>query len=227
MSTELIRAGSTGSLVANQDRDDPFSIVFAPARPALAAAMQLHPLLRLIGTPLLDVGHAAKHRDAALERCAAIPRDKEMYAARKQFEAAEQEPAPEPWLHAAIGLTLDSMPGAESLPPSFRFGLVDLMMHDEDVHGDYRPGFSYAVVAKAAREIRRTCECVPSQATFLKACTKHRAGFRKLVSLTERLIELRQNSEDVLQETGDLTIGDIVGDDGWFDDDKPEEGSKP
>jgi hypothetical protein len=64
----------------------------------------------------------------------------------------------------------------------------------------------------AIRELRRTTEGVPP-ATFLKTCIKHRAGFRKLVSLTEQLIEVRQNAEDVLIETGDVKLPDDDDDD--------------
>jgi hypothetical protein len=65
----------------------------------------------------------------------------------------------------------------------------------------------------ATRELRRTTEGVRSPATFLKTCIKHRAGFRKLVSLTEQLIEGRQNAEDVLIETGDVKLPDDDDDD--------------
>jgi hypothetical protein len=40
----------------------------------------------------------------------------------------------------------------------------------------------------------------------LQACIKHRTGFRKLVSLTEQLIEVRQNAEDVLIGLGELKV---------------------
>jgi hypothetical protein len=75
------------------------------------------------------------------------------------------------------------------------------MMDDGD------SGFSYAAVVQASRQIRRTSgDLPPSQAAFLQACVKARSDFGKLVSFTDRLIELRQNAEDVLIATGDLEV---------------------
>jgi hypothetical protein len=86
---------------------------------------------------------------------------------------------------------LDSMPNARNVSPSYRFGLVDSMMRDEEVWGRYGPGFSYAVVARAIREVRRTSEFAPSQAAFLKLCAKHRSQFQELAGKTTRLMESR------------------------------------
>jgi hypothetical protein len=200
MSTALLK---TGSLVT-VDGDDPFRVVFAPAQPALDAARKLKQLRSLADLPMLDIKHAEQHRDAAIERCELIPEDAIMYRARRRFEAAEHEPAPEPWLHAAIGLTLDSIPSARDLPPSYRYGLVDLLMDDDS---NYEPGFSYAVVAEASREVRRiSSDLPPSQAAFLEACVKARAGFRKLVSCSDQLIATRQGAEDILIELGILEV---------------------
>jgi hypothetical protein len=199
MSNELIETGTTGSvIVAGDQEDDPFAVVFGPARPTLLAARTLKPLRRFSDLAMLNLKQPEKHRDDAVERFEHIPEDAVMYAARKLF--AETEPAPEAWLHAAVGLTLDSIPSAKDLPRSFRFGLVDLMTDDET-------GFSYAVVAMASREIRRIVgDLPPSQAAFLQACVKARAEFRMLVGLTGRLIEVRQNAEDVLLDLGEVKV---------------------
>jgi hypothetical protein len=58
------------------------------------------------------------------------------------------------------------------------------------------------------REIRRTAEFVPPHAAFLKLCSQHRSLFRTRQCHVGRLIELRQNAEDVLIKTGDLTVPD-------------------
>jgi hypothetical protein len=131
-----------------------------------------------------------------------------MYQAEELFHTAECEAAPEPWLHAAIGLTLDRMPSAKNLSPSYRFGLVDSMLRDPEVWGGYRPGFSYAVIAQVARDVRRTGDFTPSPAEFLKLCGKHRSLFCERQSHIRRLVNLRQNAGDVLIETGDLKVPD-------------------
>jgi hypothetical protein len=198
---EMIKTGITGNMVPTSANhaDDPFQRLFEPARAALIAARKLKTLASLSTARMLNIQNAEQHREIALERFEMIPEDAVMYGARRQFEAAETEPAPEPWLHAAIGLMLDSIPGAEAVSPAYRFGLIDSITNDDD-----SPGFSCAVIVMAIREMRRTIEGVPSPATFLKACTKHRGNFSKLVSFTERLIEIRQNAEDILEATGDL-----------------------
>jgi hypothetical protein len=62
---------------------------------------------------------------------------------------------------------------------------------------------------------RRKPAQLPSPATFLRACAKHRVAFHKMAAYTEQLILVRQNSEDVLHEASDIWIEDIVGEDGW------------
>jgi hypothetical protein len=216
---KIITPSNAGSLTVGADADDPFAMVFAPARPALNAARKLKPLFDWLERydemkreyPHLHVKRANEHQAAALERCEQIPADRIMYAVDKVFRAAEFEAAPEPWLHAAIGLMLDSMPNAKNTSPSYRFALVDAMMHDPDVFGGYGPGFSHAVLAQSVREIRRTAEFVPSHATFLKLCSSHRSQFQKWQWSVSSLIDLRQNAEDVLIATGDLKVPE----DGW------------
>ncbi len=176
----------TGSLVPVGADDDPFAVVFVPAKPALDAALKLQPLFAWLERhyqnvsreflPLLDVKRAQEHKAVAFRRCAAIPEDAAMYQNEELFRSAECEAAPEAWLHAAIGLMLDSMPNAKNVSPSYRYGLVDSMLRDPEVWGGYRPGFSYPVIAQVAREVRRMGDFAPSQAEFLKLCGKHRSS---------------------------------------------------
>jgi hypothetical protein len=59
----------------------------------------------------------------------------------------------------------------------------------------------------ASREVRRIPgDLPPSHGAFLHACVKARAEFRKLAHLAERLIEVRQNAEDILIELGEVKI---------------------
>jgi hypothetical protein len=202
MTNALITTGTAGHVVATDDCVNPFALIFEPAEQTLAAVRKHKPLRRFSDVPLLSLKQPGKHRAAAWDRFEHIPEDAALYRDRALFEAAETEPAPEAWLHAAAGLTLDSIPAAKDLPRSYRFGLVDLLMDDET-------GFSYAAVAMASREVRRILgDLPPSQAAFLHACVKARAGFRKLVALTEQLIEVRQNAEDILNELGEVKFGE-------------------
>jgi hypothetical protein len=215
MSTDLIKAGkergatscgstlaeTTGSLVANQDRDDPFAVTFAPAQPTLAAARQITALQELGTAPELDINRAEQNREEARERFETIPPDATLYGSIRLFKAAMIERAPEAWLHAAIGLMLDGQPGAEFLPASYRHGIIDSIIND-----DVLPPFSCAALIMAIRDLRRNIEGVPSPATFIKACTQNRSGFRRLIDLTEKLIVVRQNAEDVLIKLGEVKV---------------------
>jgi hypothetical protein len=204
------------------DGEDPFKVIFGPARTTLNAARKIQPLVNVYkgavssstGFRMVSAGNleeAKKHRELALNHFESIPKDRLMYRAIKLFRAAERESAPGPWLHAAIGLIFDAIPNAKNVSASVRFGLVDSMLYDEEVWEGYRPGFSAPVIAQVGREVRRACQFAPGPAEFLKLCQKHRASFKELAFYADKLILVRQAAEDVLIMTGDVT--DEVSDD--------------
>jgi hypothetical protein len=188
--------------------DNAFKLVFAPAKLTLDTARRMKPLLRSVekGFSKLNEKDAGKYRDEAIERYNAIPDMLVLSEAGLLFEEAEFRPASEEWLHAAIGvIMLDAMPNAKNVSPIYRESLVDAILFDEEAWGGrYRTGFSVAVVTEAIREVRRTCEFVPSQATFLKFCAQHRAQFENWQLCITRLEEMKENAEDILFATGDL-----------------------
>lgn len=211
----------TGFMSTNAGVDtggDPFEAVFRPARPTLDAIVQLRtPLswLRRQKRPPLDVERASQIRMEAIKRCELIPTDSDLYRAGRLFEQAEAEPAPELWVHLVLGVWLDSKPAAANIREAFRHGIVDSMMNDPEVFGDYLPGFSPAVIAQAVRADRRQdTGAPPSAGGFLVLCAKHRDQFRRWRADINDLLGIRQNAEDILIALGDERLADLgTGDD--------------
>jgi hypothetical protein len=198
--------------------EDPFEAAFRPARPILDMVMQMRASLswlRKQKRPLLDVARAGIYRTKAVERCELIPKDVDLFRVGKLFEYAETVPAPELWVHVALGVWLDSRPAAANVQEAFRYGIVDSMYKDPETWGGYLPGFSAAVVAQAIREDRRLdTGAAPSAGCFLSMCVKHRDQFRRWPADISELLEVRQNAEDVLIALSDerlahLGTGDI------------------
>jgi hypothetical protein len=201
--------------------EDPFEVAFRPARPVLDAVVALRKPMAWLDRrpPLLDLRRAREHREAAVERCEMIPKDPELYRAGKLFEEGECEPAPEAWLHLALGAMLASMPAAANVHDAFRCAIADGAYHDPEIWGPYRPGFSCAAVARSIREARRL-DVLPSPGSFLSMCVRHRTWFRRSRMSINDLIAIRQNAEDVLIKLGDDRAADLavdVGDDWDFD----------
>jgi hypothetical protein len=158
---------------------------------------------------LLDVAWASQHRHQAIERCELIPKDPELYQARKLFEQAEHEAAPIEWTHLAIALMLDSVPDVRHISDAFRHAIVDGAYNDPEIWGSYAPGFSCGVIARSVREARRL-DGLPSPGAFLSMCVRNRAWFRHSRASINDLIEIRQNAEDVLIKLGDDRAADLI-----------------
>jgi hypothetical protein len=83
--------------------EDPFQIAFRPAQPALDAIISVREPMawlnrqRRSGKPLYDP-------DEAAELVEIIPESRQLAVAGRLFLEAEEQPAPEGWLHVALGL---------------------------------------------------------------------------------------------------------------------------
>jgi hypothetical protein len=194
MSGEIITPGAA-------DQGDAFAI-FATASPTLDTVRRLGRLFewceqqRGLRTKLDSKD--PKHHKIAKARFTGIPDD-----------AAELESAPEWWLHAAIGLTFDSLSNGKKVSPNVRAGIVDSMLFDQAVHAGYDPGFSAPVIVEMAREVRRTTkEYLPMPAKILELCAESRARFARRRVITSLLMGIRQTAEDLLIETGEVKVGD-------------------
>jgi hypothetical protein len=191
--TAVVRAGPS---------EDPFATVLRPAQPALDAIVQLKPSIDFIVANEkrrhfhLDVRRSLEFADEAAERLKVIPPLAVLRQAERLFGDAERIPAPEAWLHVALGILLAERPNAGKVSPTYRFGIVDSMLYDEE----YAPGFSQPVVLRALRELRKASEFVPAPAEVLKTCARQKQSFGTLRLRTEQLIAVRENAEQILAE---------------------------
>jgi hypothetical protein len=200
----LIRSGGASGgpvIIGDSGGEDPFEIAFRPAKPVLDAIVEMwKPLAwldrqRQSRLPLFDSKRAG-------ELINVIPNDSRLLRAGALFQEAEQEPAPEGWVHIAIGLMLASMgPAAANVHDAYRCGIVDGKFQDPENWEGYSPGFSTAVVARSIREVRRQ-DGVPSPARFLAMCAKHRARFKQWNADMNTLTAIRYEAEDTLDEIG-------------------------
>jgi hypothetical protein len=185
--------------------EDPFATVISPAKPALDAVMHIKPSIDWVVAARerspnlsLDVRRAQQFADQAADRLRLIPPVETLRQMGQLFSDAERIPAPEAWLHLAIGVMLSERPNAGKVSPTYRFGIVDSMLYDEE----YAPGFSQPVVVRALRELRKASDFVPSPAEVLKTCKRQKRLFQELQRRTEQLIFIRQNAEAVVAEDG-------------------------
>jgi hypothetical protein len=190
-------ATTTGAALAGSE--DPFVIVFAPAKPVLDALVEMRKPLawlnqrRRSGRPLFDPNRAVDLIDV-------IPNGDRIAQAGALFLEAEEKPAPEEWLHLALGVMLDSEPGAMAVPDAYRCAVADGAYRDPDIWEHYdEPGFSCAVVVKAIREARLQ-GALPSPGSFLKLCIGHRRRFRIANSDLNTLLHLRWEVEDAIEK---------------------------
>lgn len=181
---------------------DPFAAILTPAKPALDAMAYLKGAIDWIAANssspylTLNVQQALQFADEAADRLQLIPPTEILRQAGQLFEDAVRIPAPPAWLHIALGIMLNSMPNAGKVSPSYRFGVVDSMLNDEE----FAPGFSEAVVFRAIRQVRKAEKFVPSPAQFLEACKQQKRIFDEMHMRTEQLISIRENAEAVLAE---------------------------
>jgi hypothetical protein len=135
----------------------------------------------------------------AKARLAIIPEVAVLQDAARLFDKAVRKSAPEAWYHLALGTMLAAMPNAKNVATDYQFGIVDMILRDEESwEKDCEPGFSAPVFVCAIRQVRREEEFVPSAAKILKACQEHRKRFKKLGVEVEVFIAVRENAEKAL-----------------------------
>jgi hypothetical protein len=123
MSSDII-SHSSGALAIGAMGEDPFQIAFRPAQPALDAIIAVREPMawlsrqRRSGKPLFDP-------DEAAELIEIIPPSRQLAKAGSLFLEAEEQPAPEGWLHVALAIMLDAEPGATNVPDAFRCAVAD------------------------------------------------------------------------------------------------------
>jgi hypothetical protein len=207
MSTN-IRPISTGQIVTGGSAVvDRFEQVFAVAKPTLDAALKLRDARTWLAdrqrypSVMIDLDLVVEEdEDEAKARLAIIPETAVLQEAAQLFDDAVRKSAPEAWFHLVLGTMLASMPNAKNVSPDYQFGIVDMLLRDEESwEKDCAPGFSAPIFVCAIRQIRREEEFVPSAAKLLKACKEHRRRFRQLGDEVAVLIGVRENAEETLR----------------------------
>jgi hypothetical protein len=95
---------------------------------------------------------------------------------------------------------VESLPAAAGVGDAYRCRIVDSMYRDPETwDGDYQPGFSAAVIARAIREAGRQAG-IPSPGAFIAMCIRQREQFRFWNGDNEKLLELRYQAEDYLEQ---------------------------
>jgi hypothetical protein len=202
MSGDIVsyRGGALGAAIINGvGAEDPFEIVIMPAKPVLNALIEMRKPLAWLNQQRRS-GRPIFHPNRAVELIDVIPNGDRIARAGALFLVAEEQPAPEQWLHVALGVMLDSEPGAVTVPDAFRCAITDGAYRDPAVWEHYdEPGFSCAVVVQAIREARLQ-GALPSPGGFLKLCIKHRRQFRTWNADISTLLNLRWEAEDALEK---------------------------
>jgi hypothetical protein len=179
--------------------EDPFEVVFQPAKPTLDAVIALRdPLAKL--EKLRRAGLTPFDPQRAVDLCRYLPGEMDLLRAQVSLAEAERQSALEWWFHCTIGLMLQSMAsGTECVPnDAYRCGLADSVYRDPEVWGDYGPGFSVSVIVRSIREARRReADTRPSAGWFLASCQRHREYFKTLAQDAETLLKVRYYMEDL------------------------------
>jgi hypothetical protein len=193
--TTIVHGGASGA--PHTGAHDQFEIIFRPAKPTLDALIDVRKPLAWLNQrrgssrPMFDPKEA-------LELLDIVPHADHLAKAGVLFLEAEQHPAPEAWLHLAIGLMLDSEPAAANLSDATRCAVADSAYRDPDVWQDYEPGFSPPVVVRAIREARLQGALSPG--IIVNLFMKHRRLFKALNADVDALMRVRWDAEDAAEK---------------------------
>jgi hypothetical protein len=198
MNVNLIRGGDA-TIINELGSVDPFETTFAPAKPVLDAVVEMWKPLAWLDqrcrsrAPLFEPERAAELIDL-------IPSGNRIAKAGALFLDAEENSAPEPWLHIAVGLMLQSEANSNAADSdAFRCAIADGAFRDPEVWGQYDPGFSAAVIVRSIRQARRQ-DALPSPGGFLNLCIKQRAQFKTWNTDLMTLLHLRWEVEDAVEK---------------------------
>jgi hypothetical protein len=188
-------------------RRDLVRTVMAPYAKPMKKLRQFRPFHEWL--PVLDLPAESPedhHRAIAAERWQFIPDFRELLDALDAFGAAYIE-TDEPNIRVLVGLMLDGLPSAKTLPSAgYTDALVFLL---SDLDGDEDEPiecFSALVTAAAVVEVWRTATFAPSPAEFLAIAKKKRREFHRAHTVASRLYDLRSQAELVLITFGDIKV---------------------
>jgi hypothetical protein len=170
---------------------------------------------------------ATEFRSQALARHKLVPTTAALVSAEEELRAAAYVPATEAQIRFLVGRMLSAIPSAVRFESETYFDAAVEALTFTDEH---QPAcFSAAVIAEAVRQVIRSTTFVPPIAELVDHCRKIRngeysdngttikPGLVEMLDRLYRLIELRDNCEEILIECGDGEL--VCGPDGdGFDD---------
>jgi hypothetical protein len=148
-----------------------------------------------------------RYRALAAERWQFIPEFQDLVDAMDAFGAAFHE-TDEANIRVLIGLMLDGLPSAKTLPSaSYVDALVFILSDlDDDEGRSTIECFSALVIAAAVVEVWRSSTFAPSPAEFLMLAKKKRREFDRANQVVCRLYDLREQAASVLVHFGDIKL---------------------
>jgi hypothetical protein len=185
----------------------------APYADPMRRLRQIRPFnewLPVVDLPTLEPED--NHRKIAAERWEFIPSFRDLLDAMDALGAVFVE-ADEPNIRVLIGIMLDGLPSAKTLPSAGYIDALTFMLANPDSDDDEpASGFSALAVAATIVEVWRTKTFVPAPAEFLTLAAKKQFEFRRAYIISNRLYDLREQAEVVLIHFGDIKP-EAIGDD--------------
>lgn len=154
-------------------------------------------------TPILASDPNARER--TLARVAKMAGRLELNDQLENLRAAVYEPATPEEISIIVGVLLDGLSSARSLGVGVQDAIA-YTLEEADVDRDpdeYPPyqGFSARVLTSAIRKLLRTCTFAPSPAEVLAAANEARERYHNALAATNKVLHLRLNAEDIVDET--------------------------
>jgi hypothetical protein len=169
------------------DSENPFDVVFRPAKPTLDA-------VALMREPLEWLNQRRNHRSFDLQEVLRVlPPEDDIVGAKKLFWQAEQESAPEGWTGIALALMADAMPAAHRVSDSYICAIVDAIYHDAEGQSGHGRGYSFAVITRSVREALRMTS-LPIPGVFLDICFRNRRQFARWHADAAVLLSIRYDA---------------------------------
>jgi hypothetical protein len=121
---------SAGVTLTGLQGQNPFDVVFRPAKPTFDAIVQMQPAVKWL----------ERHRPGRPidpEFLKVIPTEQELLHSKALFRLAEREPAPEAWTEIAVAMMADSMPAAHRVSDAYVCAIIDGAYQDHEVWEGY------------------------------------------------------------------------------------------
>jgi hypothetical protein len=188
-------------------RTDLVNKIMAPFVMPIRRLVELRPLAEWLPKPDLRSKNPDEHdRREARERWQMLPDFKQLSADMNAFEEGWRPDTDELKARILIGLMLDCLPSAKTLPSaSYIDGLVFTLLNDFEVT-TYSGCCTYPplAIAAAVKDVLKTMTFAPSPAEFLTIAQAKREEFRRFDNVAARLYDLREQCEGVLLRFGDI-----------------------